>query len=489
MHRRRWRRALVILLVLFLVGETGRRLALSHSLYRLNLSEVLEMRDLDPPRMGERVVIFAPHEDDEVLGCAGYIQKAVKAGAHVRVVLITNGEYPELSVLLAEKTLPLRPAEFVRLGYSRQRETLAALGSLGLPKDAVTFLGYPNNYLDRMWLPSHWVPWNPVRSQRTATSRSPYANSFTPKAIYCGQSLLEDIKAILTRERPDVVITIHPDDMHVDHWPTYCFVRLALEELGLRDRKFVDGCRVYTYLIHWPGWPAPRRYRPWLRLAPPAVLATGATEWRALPLTMSETLNKHAATASYKSQGGNYDQLLASFARVNELFGVLSAVSWPTSAELAARTVIQDPAREFASSASHPRADIVTVAITRVGKRMLVEVSTREKADPRTLYHLSVHVAGCEPADRRLALYTWSGAKAEGTTLEAGALRPVAPAELTRLATGTRSYLLAPWPAPSDRGGSLLCRAWTTRMGRLIDQTAVVTLRWSTAPATGHPAR
>jgi LmbE family N-acetylglucosaminyl deacetylase len=41
----------------------------------------------------ERVLIIAPHPDDEVVGCGGIILKYLNQGAKVTIVVVTNGEY------------------------------------------------------------------------------------------------------------------------------------------------------------------------------------------------------------------------------------------------------------------------------------------------------------------------------------------------------------------------------------------------------------
>lgn len=62
-----------------------------------------------------RVLILAPHMDDETIGCGGAIQAHIKAGAVVQVVFITNGaqgfEAPELETLSAEQRRDIRRVE------------------------------------------------------------------------------------------------------------------------------------------------------------------------------------------------------------------------------------------------------------------------------------------------------------------------------------------------------------------------------------------
>lgn len=40
---------------------------------------------------GRRVLVVAPHPDDEVFGCAGLVQQLVQSGTQVDVVIVTGG--------------------------------------------------------------------------------------------------------------------------------------------------------------------------------------------------------------------------------------------------------------------------------------------------------------------------------------------------------------------------------------------------------------
>lgn len=84
---------------------------------------------------GKRVVICAPHPDDEVLGCGGLIAMCAERGIPVVVVSITDGEacYPDDATWT-------RPA----LRAARRIELERALACLGLPARAVRRLAIPD---------------------------------------------------------------------------------------------------------------------------------------------------------------------------------------------------------------------------------------------------------------------------------------------------------------------------------------------------------
>jgi LmbE family N-acetylglucosaminyl deacetylase len=73
-----------------------RHLSLSKRLRSLRRSVRGGLFDLPTRRCipgAERVVVLAPHMDDEVLGCGGTLARHVHAGARVSVVFLTDGRY------------------------------------------------------------------------------------------------------------------------------------------------------------------------------------------------------------------------------------------------------------------------------------------------------------------------------------------------------------------------------------------------------------
>ena len=55
---------------------------------------------LEPFSKTDRVLILAPHPDDEAIGCAGVIQQAVSSGAQVRIAYLTNGDHNQVAFMV-----------------------------------------------------------------------------------------------------------------------------------------------------------------------------------------------------------------------------------------------------------------------------------------------------------------------------------------------------------------------------------------------------
>lgn len=281
--------------------------------------------EMPAPRAGDRLLVFAPHPDDEMLGCGGLIQEALANGATVDVAVMTNGDASELSVVFGEKELIVSPRAMIALGRARQEETLEALAEIGLSRNRVHFLSYPNNGLMQLWQTDHWLYRDLYTSRYTHADLSPYPRSLTPQAPYCGQQTLSDVIAILQQVQPHKVFVTHPKDVHPDHWATDCFVRYALETIAERGGDWAKSVEVYGYLIHWPRYPAPSRLSLRTALLPPADLVADDARWLRLPLSPEVARRKLAGIKAYHSQMPSFDRLLLAFARDNESFELLSA--------------------------------------------------------------------------------------------------------------------------------------------------------------------
>src|SRR5262245_39556072 len=115
---------------------------------------------------GDRILVLAPHPDDEVLGAGGVLREAVERGIPVRVVFLTNGDSNEWSFLAYRKRPVVLPRAVLAMGAIRQREAVLATESLGVPAADLSFLGYPDYGTLDIWR-SHWGSRPPDRGRLT----------------------------------------------------------------------------------------------------------------------------------------------------------------------------------------------------------------------------------------------------------------------------------------------------------------------------------
>ena len=208
---------------------------------------------------------------------------------------------------------------FIEVGYRRQLETKSATRLMGIPESSLYLLGYPDSGIESI-LMKYWSPDVCYVSPRTKADHSPYANSFRLNAPYNAISLLNDLTEIIETYRPNIIILPHPEDDHTDHFATYAFADLAINQMGWEYRK---NSIIYTYITHYPDYPAPKGYYPFEKLLPPPSLLDMDTEWVELNMTHRDEHEKLAAIQLYKSQTEDNRQPLEKFERKNELFGII----------------------------------------------------------------------------------------------------------------------------------------------------------------------
>ncbi|HQM38131.1 MAG TPA: PIG-L family deacetylase [Candidatus Bipolaricaulis anaerobius] len=269
----------------------------------------------------ERVLVIAPHPDDELLALGGTIAHLTGEGHQVLVVFVTNGDANQAAKQVFTLN-PLRRAEDYRaLGCRRQKEAVAALRILGVPKTAAIFLGYPDQGLTALGT-ENWERGNPYPSPYTQANYPFYRNSFSLTAMYCGEDLVADLATILHLFSPTVIYLPHPEDGHPDHRAAAQFTLIAL----LRGEVEGDP-ELRLYLVHAPSWPAPRRLAMDLTLTVPTAL--DPWEWRSHELTEELVGLKLRAIQAYSSQRITSGRFLASFVRQNEVYAVSAASDLP----------------------------------------------------------------------------------------------------------------------------------------------------------------
>lgn len=133
----------------------------------LNALELAPLHPARPP--AGRILVLAPHPDDEVLGCGGTLAESVAVGraSVVRVLYLTDGEYGVKAALRSS-------ASDIRRAESRR-----GLAILGL--DQAVYAGFPD------------------------------------QGLHSAESAVQVIREHLAAFMPDVVMVPPPLDPHPDH--------------------------------------------------------------------------------------------------------------------------------------------------------------------------------------------------------------------------------------------------------------------------------
>lgn len=130
---------------------------------------------------GERLLVLAPHPDDEVIGCGGLIAQHLREQRDVRVVVATDGAQQGDAAL-------------------RQEESRRAFGRFGVGKLATFhFLGYPDRGLD--------------------------------------DSIAPQLRDELLGFRPDLILAPAPIEIHPDH---FALARVFCELVQRDETLFAD---------------------------------------------------------------------------------------------------------------------------------------------------------------------------------------------------------------------------------------------------------
>ena len=211
----------------------------------------------------DRLLILAPHPDDEALATGGLIQRAVKAGAKVRVLFATDGDNNPWPQRFLERKLQISRTDRARWGRRRRREAIAALGLLGLPRTAARFLGLPDQ-------------------------------GITNLLMRADEGVLFTLWAELAEFEPTLFVMPSATDAHPDHSALFVLLHLAMMRLERVPRML-------RFIIH-----PPRRQSERGKMT--------------LKLNAEEIERKRAAILAHESQMALSRKRFAGYAREHEVF-------------------------------------------------------------------------------------------------------------------------------------------------------------------------
>jgi len=275
------------------------------------------------PALHERIMVIAPHPDDEALAAGGVISMALKLQNKIRVIVATNGD-ASYATALAHGSHLITRKNFKRQAIMRQNESLNALAALGLDAEHVRFWGFPDRGLASLWK-SHQGGSNLYHSPTTGHTTSVQALN-SPILPYTGASLNDLFQKELLEFRPTVLIMPHPQDNHSDHSALAGFTLLAVKHYYARTQLSTP-----VLLAYWM-W---AESKPWMTGARPhninRILIDNAPEIaneRYFTLAPEILEQKRAALQCYPSQKLAAGPLFKKLAQnAHENFALLQIVS------------------------------------------------------------------------------------------------------------------------------------------------------------------
>ena len=276
---------------------------------------------------GKKIMLLAPHEDDEALMCTGIITHALANGADLRVVVVTNGDN-----------------KGCKAGFIRLRETIKAMEYLGLNSENIVLLGYgdtsknSDSFLNRLYNASNdkITIKSKVGSETYSIPEMPefHYQKYGVHAAYDRATFRQDMKMVIEEFNPDSIFVSSFYDTHPDHSMLYRFTVESIIDIKRNNTKFSP--IMYEYIIHshdgddsWPernqkGGPLVPFSKP-VTLEKETLLDWEQREIFTLPLKMQtrplSKNKKYITIGKYRSQrpksNNNY---LYSYVKLDEFF-------------------------------------------------------------------------------------------------------------------------------------------------------------------------
>ncbi len=224
------------------------------------------------------------------------------------VAWITSGDGFEFDAALEGHQLRPGHAAFRSLALRRMDEARRAAAVLGIPASHLSFLGYPDGGLYRLFLENYATAYTAPTS---GLNRVSYDGSLNPGSAYSGLNLERDIASVVDGVNPDLLLVPAPQDAHLDHRTTSYLAQRLMAERG-------QAGRLRFWVVHGGlEWPLPKG----LHRADPLTLPARAMNlaWTRIDLTPQQVLKKGQAIGEYRTQLTVLGRFMVAFERKNEL--------------------------------------------------------------------------------------------------------------------------------------------------------------------------
>lgn len=236
MKRKKKKRAVLIVLMALVLAVLAVVCVYETELNKLDSNDGVDNSFYDSQFKNKKVMVIVPHEDDDLLISGQVLPSMYKNGADVRVVFATNGD-KRVSA------------------YTRQSEACNALEKLGIPREKVIFLGYPDGtqlYVGKKAF-SFSSGWDHTYAGKGF--KDYHFDRFGTHAKYTAENMVDDIESVVLEYRPDYIFAID-FDTHTDHRGVSISFEKAMERILKKESGYTPKVlKCFGYSLAWKSKP------------------------------------------------------------------------------------------------------------------------------------------------------------------------------------------------------------------------------------------
>ena len=236
MKRKKKKRAVLIVLMALVLAVLAVVCVYETELNKLDSNDGVDNSFYDSQFKNKKVMVIVPHEDDDLLISGQVLPSMYKNGADVRVVFATNGD-KRVSA------------------YTRQSEACNALEKLGIPREKVIFLGYPDGtqlYVGKKAF-SFSSGWDHTYAGKGF--KDYHFDRFGTHAKYIAENMVDDIESVVLEYRPDYILAID-FDTHTDHRGVSISFEKAMERILKKESGYTPKVlKCFSYSLTWKSKP------------------------------------------------------------------------------------------------------------------------------------------------------------------------------------------------------------------------------------------
>lgn len=234
--RKKKKRAVLIVLMALVLAVLAVVCVYETELNKLDSNDGVDNSFYDSQFKNKKVMVIVPHEDDDLLISGQVLPPMYKNGADVRVVFATNGD-KRVSA------------------YTRQSEACNALEKLGIPREKVIFLGYPDGtqlYVGKKAF-SFSSGWDHTYAGKGF--KDYHFVRFGTHAQYTAENMVDDIESVVLEYRPDYILAID-FDTHTDHRGVSISFEKAMERILKKESGYTPKVlKSFGYSLAWKSKP------------------------------------------------------------------------------------------------------------------------------------------------------------------------------------------------------------------------------------------